>query len=507
VAGRALDWSAIRALAAERFGVERFRRGQRELVEAALLGEDALGVLPTGAGKSLCFQLPGLLLEGTTLVVSPLIALMQDQTDKLEGRDVSAAKLDSTLRRGEARALAREIRRGAREIVYVTPERLSDPAQLEALRGLTIDLFVVDEAHCVSQWGHDFRPAYLGLKEAIAALGRPPVMALTATAPPRVAEDIRAQLGMRDDARVVSAGVERENLFLEVKDCTTRGTKRARVLEIARAAPGATGIVYCATIRTVSEVHAWLAAEGVSAERYHGKLRADEREEAQRRFMSGETPVMVATSAFGMGIDKPDVRWVVHWNLPDSVETYVQEAGRAGRDGEQARAVLLYRRADRSIQSFFLGGRYPSRAELRSAWGELARAMPDPVPVARLGEVCGLGTRRAQVVAALLEEMGVAQRRRGAVRKVREFSTPEDWEAFLSAYERRRDGDRARLEAVVRYAQTALCRMQLIRDYFGEEKGDRCGNCDSCRDRSGIRREILERQAEDAARPGLVPAS
>jgi ATP-dependent DNA helicase RecQ len=463
-------------------------------------------VLPTGSGKSLCFLLPAVLLEGTTIVVSPLIALMQDQTEKLEVRNIAAAKLDSTVGAREARALDGEIRRGERDIVYVTPERLADPAQLETLRGLTLHLFVVDEAHCVSQWGHDFRPAYLGLREAIAALGRPPVMALTATAPPRVVDDIRVQLGLRGDALVVSTGVERENLFLEVKDCTSRGTKRAALLDIVRAAPGAAGIVYCATIRTTNEVHAWLLSEGHPAERYHGKLKPAEREEAQRRFMSGETPVMVATSAFGMGIDKADVRWVVHWNLTDSVETYVQEAGRAGRDGAPARAVLLYRRADRSIQSFFLGGRYPSREELRCAWVELSRAQPHAVEVARLGGVCGFGTRRAQVVAALLDDMRVAERRRGKLRKLREFPTPEAWEAFLSAYERRREGDRARLQTVVRYAQTALCRTQLIRDYFGEEKGARCGNCDSCRDRAGIGQEVLAREAEHAERPGLVPA-
>jgi ATP-dependent DNA helicase RecQ len=473
-----IEWSRVRAEAQERFGVDRFRRGQRELIEAALAGRDALGILPTGAGKSLCFQLPSVLLDGTTVVVSPLISLMQDQTDKLADADVPAAKLDSTVGVRDARALESQIARGRKELVYLTPERLGDPARLEPLRARGVSLFVVDEAHCVSQWGHDFRPAYLALRDAIRALGSPPVMALTATAPPEVASDILKQLGL-EDAVVVSTGIERENLAFEARLCESKGSKREAVEALLRDAQGG-AIVYCTTIRILNEVHGWLRGRGFDAERYHGKLKAAEREEAQRRFMSGEAAVMVATSAFGMGIDKPDVRVVVHWNFPDSVETYYQEAGRAGRDGEPARAVLLYRRADKRIQSFFLGGKYPRREELHAAWMALARAMPDALTVAALAEVSGMPPRRAQVVAALLDDMGVARRRGGKVRKVRDFATHADWEAFLGAYEQRRAGDRKRIDAVMRYAQTALCRMRALREYFGEDPAAPCGRCDNC---------------------------
>jgi ATP-dependent DNA helicase RecQ len=504
-AGRAVDWGEVRELARERFGVRRFRPGQRELVEAALSGRDALGVLPTGAGKSLAFQLPSLLIPGGTVVVSPLISLMQDQTEKLAAADVTAARLDSTVSATDARSLERSIRKGGKELVYLTPERLASPANLEPLRAQGVSLFVVDEAHCVSQWGHDFRPAYLGIAEAVHELGRPPVMALTATAPPAVMDDIVRQLRLEDPV-IVNTGIERENLSFEARDCPDRGTKREALLELVRAAAGA-AIVYCATIRLVNDVHRWLVSQGIAAERYHGKLRADERQEAQRRFMAGGTPVMVATSAFGMGIDKPDVRLVAHWNFPDSVESYYQEAGRAGRDGAPARAVLLYRREDRRIQGFFLGGRYPKRAELERAWQDLARAAPDALPIARLGETSGLGPRRAEVVAALLDDMGVAERRRGRLRKVREFERPEAFDAFLSAYERRREADRERLGEMVRYAQTALCRVRFMREYFGDEAGEPCGGCDNCRERPGVAAEVLKAEAEAARRPGLSGAA
>jgi ATP-dependent DNA helicase RecQ len=498
-----IDWGELRSEAAESFGVRRFRRGQRELIEAALTRRDSIGILPTGAGKSLCFQLPSVLLDGTTVVVSPLISLMQDQTEKLAQADVGAARLDSTLKASEERALESSIRRGRKELVYMTPERLADPGNLEPLRAQGVSLFVVDEAHCVSQWGHDFRPSYLSLRDAIGALGRPPVMALTATSPPHVTDDIIRQLGLEDPS-IVSTGIERENLVFEVRSCPGVEEKHAAVLEVLRELDGS-AILYCATIRLTTDVHEWLNAQGIRAEKYHGKLKKTDREEAQRRWMSGETPVIVATSAFGLGIDKPDTRAVIHWNYPDSVETYYQEAGRAGRDGKPARAVLLYRPEDRRVVSFFLAGKYPKREELYCAWMELARAMPDPVPVARIGEVCGLGARRAQVVAALLDTMKVAQRRGGKIRKLREFPTPEDWEAFLTSYERRHEGDRERLRAMVRYAQTALCRVQYMREYFAEERGDRCGHCDNCLRRPDIADDVLRTRAEAADRPGLAP--
>jgi ATP-dependent DNA helicase RecQ len=502
VARARLDWDRIRRVAWERFGVRRFRPGQRELLEAVLTGRDALGILPTGAGKSLAFQLPAVLLHGTVVVASPLIALMRDQTDKLAGAEVDAARLDSTVRAGERRETEAELRRGEGDVVYVTPERLADPATIEPLRARGVALLAVDEAHCVSQWGHDFRPAYLGLAEAARALGRPPILAVTATSPPQVTDDIVKQLGLRDPA-VVSAGIERPNLAFEVRSCADDGDKEAALLALLRDPGRRPAIVYCATIRGAVEVERLLRRAGFEAELYHGKLRPADRDRAQTRFMAGEVPVMVATTAFGMGIDKADVRLVAHWNFPDSVETYYQEAGRAGRDGAPATAVLLYRAEDRRIRSFFLGGRYPARDELARAWDVLGKAAPRAITAAQLGDRTGLGPRRAQVIAALLVSMEVATRRGTALRKAREFDSPEEWDAYLGAYEARRELDRERLQAMVGYAQTALCRVRYLRAYFGEPRGAPCGRCDNCRERPGVMDEVLRAEAEAQSRPGL----
>ena len=453
----AIDWGEVRAEAERRFGVTRFRPGQRELIEAALDGKDALGILPTGAGKSLCYQLPALFLPRAVVVVSPLLALIQDQGEHLAE---------------------------AHDVVIVTPERLEQPERLEPLARRGVSLFVVDEAHCVSQRGHDFRPAYLGLARAIAALGRPPVMALTATAPPEVVRDILDHLGI-PGARVISTGIERDNLAFEVVRALNREEKERHLLSIideVRAGGGGGVLVYCATVRRVDELHEWLRAHDVDAVRDHGKLRQSEREEAQARFMSGAAPVVVATNAFGLGIDKPDVRAVVHWNFPESVESYFQEAGRAGRDGRPARAVLLYRLEDKRVRSVSLGGKQPRRDEARALLEALGRRASDGrgAKLAALAEESGLGARRAAVIAAVLEDLGVVARR-GPTLVPRRRLTPDEEERFLATFEALARGDRERLEAMMRYGQSALCRMRFLREYFGEEAGAPCGRCDSCR--------------------------
>jgi ATP-dependent DNA helicase RecQ len=286
------SWSRVRKLARDRFGVTEFRPGQRALVRAALEGRHALGVLPTGAGKSLTYQLPALLLPGVTVVVSPLLSLIQDQTEKLEDADVPAEKLDSTLTDREAREASSAVRDGEAALVYVTPERLERPETRAMLRERGVALLVVDEAHCVSQWGHDFRPAYLSIRDAHAALGSPPVLALTATATPEVAADVLAQLGVHD-AQVIRSDTERTNLFFEVTRTPSEDAKEGALLAAVRETKGSC-IVYAATTKAVDELEEMLASHDIPCVRYHGKMRVKDRQEAQRRFMGGEVDVVVA---------------------------------------------------------------------------------------------------------------------------------------------------------------------------------------------------------------------
>jgi len=345
------------------FRLRRLRPGQREVVDSVLAGRDTLAIMPSGAGKSLCYQLPALKMRGTTVVVSPLIALMKDQSDKLEEHGVDAAAVNSALSARERREALRRIRERDADFIFTTPEQLENPEFLKKLKAAPIDLFVVDEAHCITQWGHDFRPAYAGLGAALRALGDPTLLALTATATPDVIEDIARQLG-RPRMRVLNVGVYRKNLYFEVQQVTNEAEKKQALLEVVRS--GGAGIVYCATVREAKSVHAWLASQRVKAELYHGRLGGRERTERQVAFMSGAARTMVATNAFGMGIDRPDIRYVVHYQLPGSLEAYYQEAGRAGRDGAEARCTLLYDHGDRRVQLYF--ARKRSKVELLAAY-------------------------------------------------------------------------------------------------------------------------------------------
>ncbi len=484
---RTPDWARVMR-AARRFGISsedgQLRPGQRELVEAVLAGRDAIGVLPTGGGKSLCHQLPALFLRQPTVVISPLLALVQDQVAHLDRFRMESSRLDSSLSAAEAPHLGdneEEIRTGISPLIYVTPERLQTEDCIALLRRNGVARLVVDEAHCVSDWGHDFRPAYLGIAEVARRLGRPPILATTATATAETAADIAIQLGMRAPL-IVRPGLTRKNLVFRVLRTVNEGRKREALRAILAQEPGV-GIVYVATTALADEIHAWLTEFGVAAGLYHGKRPMHEREQTQVAFMENAYRVMVATKAFGLGPsrlgDKPDVRFVVHWTFPDSLETYAQEAGRAGRDGEPARAYLFYRLEDRRIQAYFLSGKYPRAVECQRLCAILSNVTRPHVTLAALAAEAAMPVRRLEVVLAHLSRDGVVRMRDERLTIVAPAEARRRLAAVVASYERRRVGDKARLAAMMHYAQSVACRAAHILGYFGE-LAEPCGRCDVC---------------------------
>ncbi|MDQ2974552.1 MAG: RecQ family ATP-dependent DNA helicase [Acidobacteriota bacterium] len=511
----------------EHFGFADFREGQREVIAAILEGKDAVVVMPTGSGKSLCYQLPAMMFGGATLVVSPLIALMKDQVDALRARDLPATFINSSIGEREQWARIDALRQGQFKLVYVAPERFRSSRFLDALKSINVSLFAVDEAHCISTWGHDFRPDYLRLKAVVQVLngngGTTQTLALTATATPYVRSDIIQQLGLREPQTFVS-GFDRPNLTIDVVHTEKEREKVARIKRLAKTHEGS-GIIYAATRKAVEQVAMQLQGQGLSVSAYHAGMGDGMRVKAQEDFMTGRTQMIVATNAFGMGIDKPDIRFVAHYQMPGSIESYYQEIGRAGRDGLPSSCVLLFNYADKNTHDFFIEGSYPSAEQVRDVYRVLLSTGLKRIELSAAEIAKRAGVRNEMAVQStlyLLERAGHIHRLANSKNfGAGETSGPPPWATNIltvgspaadaagkarqkpargarailmldnvsatklrvtpADVERRADLERRKLREMIEFCYTERCYRAHILDYFGDlHHARQCGTCGNC---------------------------
>ena len=461
------------------YGFESLRPGQEEAIQALLDGRDCLVVQPTGSGKSAIYQIAGLMIDGPTLVVSPLIALQKDQVDSIEARNsAGAVVVNSAQPATESRENLERVEEGKAEYLFMAPEQLRKPETLAQLQAAGISLFVVDEAHCVSQWGHDFRPDYLDLGKVIEQLGHPPVLAMTATASAQVREDIAARLGMRDP-EVLLGGFDRPNIHLRVDHFPSAKEKSDALVHRVRWA-SKPGIVYVGTRKAAEAIMRALDEEGVQSLFYHAGLRPKEREAIQEQFMSGDAEVIVATNAFGMGVDKADIRFVYHFDMPESLDAYYQEVGRAGRDGEKAEAVLFFRAEDVGVQKYRTGTGKVDPEQIEKVTEALGKE-DAPLDPAEVAAAVDLSERKVANLLHRLEDAGVVETLPSGEVQLAEV-LPVD--AIVEAASEQQQGlqqiRRDRLRQIQEYAEISTCRREFLLAYFGDNFESPCGACDNC---------------------------
>ena len=491
VASRGGGAERVSDIARRVFGYESLRPGQLAAIRAVLAGRDTLAVLPSGGGKSAIYQIAGLMIPGTTVVVSPLIALQRDQADSIaalqQEKPVTLNSLASTRERADDLG---DVAGGRAEFVLLAPEQLANAEVIASLKESDVSLFVVDEAHCISEWGHDFRPEYLELGNVIEALGHPAVLALTATASLPVRREIVERLRLQDPAIIVR-GFDRPNIFLGSVTVEDANLKDRKLLEAVRDLPRP-GIIYVSTRKRAEELQTTLSEEGVTSAFYHAGMPAKARHAAQEAFMQDEIDVIVATKAFGMGVDKPATRFVIHYNVSSSIDAYYQEIGRAGRDGEPATALLLYDPGDLNLHRFFAGSGTKSAEQAELVMVALGTG---PRTAEELEEGTHLSRRGLSRALNLLEDQGSVDRGRKRVRAIA-VSIDDAVADVGEAIENHRQMERSRIEMMRRYAETSECRRRLLLGYFGEEIED-CGNCDNCRDGSTSPNDAQTAEADD----------
>ncbi len=472
------------------FGHSDFREEQYRVIKEVLKGRNMLVIMSTGKGKSLCYQLPSLMFPGTTVVISPLIALMKDQVDKMVSRGINAAFINSSLSKEEIKNIMEKLKNHKYKLLYIAPERLYSKDFLNTLSSVKVSLFVIDEAHCISEWGYNFRPSYLKLYELIKICREPRVMSLTATATPEVRKDIISKLHLKNPV-VKIFGFDRKNLFYEVRKVRRTGEKDLFLWDFLCEEPGR-GLIYCSTRNEVESLSKKLDTWGIKAEGYHGGLNDKERERIQEEFMENRFEVVVATNAFGMGIDKEDIRFVIHYTIPPSIEAYYQEAGRGGRDGKSAQSIILFKPSDIYLRKNMININYPESEKIKTIYSFLSSKKKEVVSIIPSETGKKLFSRDKDVSAVegslkVLEQYGYIETKKneshdGKVNKIEIKIKEEKCNPDFRYMEKLKDREEEKLEYIIRYCKTGECRRNFILSYFGEKRREQCCNyCDNCR--------------------------